>query len=141
MLLITSLDTRRWVIPKGNPIRGLAAHEAAAREAFEEAGIDGIADPVPIGRYGYGKRRRNGRIRAALVEVFPLAVAGRHAVWPEQHQRDTRWFGIAEAAAAVDEPELKALIVRFGGMTGPSRGRRLLDWLAALLRWPVRRPA
>src|SRR4051794_36610423 len=32
VLLITSRETRRWVLPKGNPIRGLASHEAAAHE-------------------------------------------------------------------------------------------------------------
>src|SRR3546814_5625705 len=50
ILLITSRETRRWIIPKGNPIRGLEAHQAAAREAFEEAGISGIACPAAIGQ-------------------------------------------------------------------------------------------
>src|SRR3546814_18246322 len=56
ILLITSRETRRWIIPKGNPIRGLEAHQAAAREAFEEAGISGIACPAAIGHYTYEKQ-------------------------------------------------------------------------------------
>lgn len=113
ILLITSRETRRWVIPKGNPIRGLQSHQAAAHEAFEEAGISGIACPTPLGIYHYDKRRANGSIRDARVEVFPLAVVSQFADWPEMHERETRWTSPAEAAAAVDEPELKAIIAAF----------------------------
>ena len=113
VLLITSRGTRRWVIPKGNPIRGLSAHLAAAHEAFEEAGISGVAEVEPIGSYGYDKVRRNGSTRAARVEVFPLAVHGRADDWPEQHERESKWFSLSEAAAAVEEPELKAIIAGF----------------------------
>jgi 8-oxo-dGTP pyrophosphatase MutT (NUDIX family) len=74
ILLITSRDTRRWIIPKGNLIRGLDPHQAAAHEAFEEAGISGIAYPSALGTYHNGKRRRNGSVRPTEVEVFPLAV-------------------------------------------------------------------
>src|SRR3546814_12984086 len=56
ILLITSRETRRWIIPKGNPIRGLEAHQAAAREAFEEAGISGIACPSAIGQRSEERR-------------------------------------------------------------------------------------
>src|SRR5579864_7278170 len=41
VLLITSRETHRWVIPKGWPIKGKSAWKSAAREAFEEAGIQG----------------------------------------------------------------------------------------------------
>ena len=63
ILLITSRDTRRWVIPKGNRIKGLAGHRAAELEAFEEAGIHGIACPASLGRYSYDKRKRSGAAR------------------------------------------------------------------------------
>ena len=76
VMLITSRETRRWVLPKGNPIRGLASHEAAAHEAFEEAGVSGIPCPTPLGQYAYWKRRRNGQIKRATVALFPLAVTG-----------------------------------------------------------------
>jgi 8-oxo-dGTP pyrophosphatase MutT (NUDIX family) len=92
ILLITSRDTGRWVIPKGNRIKGLAGHRAAEVEAFEEAGIHGIACPAPIGRYSYDKRKRSGKSREANVEVFPLAVTGHLTQWPEKGQRELRWF-------------------------------------------------
>ena len=113
ILLITSRDTRRWVIPKGNRVKGMAGHRAAELEAFEEAGIHGIACPAPLGRYRYDKRRRKGDTREAMVEVFPLAVTGQLPQWPEQGQRELRWFPVAEAAKAVDEPDLQSIIAAF----------------------------
>ncbi len=40
ILLITSRETKRWVVPKGNPLSGMTRHAAAAVEAEEEAGGD-----------------------------------------------------------------------------------------------------
>ena len=72
--LITSRDTRRWVLPKGNRIRGLKSHEAASHEAFEEAGLVGIACPYAIGAYQYRKNRKDGSSRSATVDIFPFSV-------------------------------------------------------------------
>eukprot|EP01037_Dinobryon_pediforme_P043882 gene43882-55248_t len=59
VVLMTSRETRRWVIPKGWPITGLKNHEAAAREAFEEVGLVGAIGKKPIGSYQYFKRMPN----------------------------------------------------------------------------------
>ena len=91
-MLITSRTTRRWIIPKGNPIAGLAPHEAAAQEAFEEAGLTGITCPTALGRFRYIKRRRVRGDREMSVAVFPLAVVGQAEYWPERDERETRWF-------------------------------------------------
>jgi uncharacterized protein Yka (UPF0111/DUF47 family)/ADP-ribose pyrophosphatase YjhB (NUDIX family) len=112
-MLITSRETRRWVLPKGNLIKGLAWHEAAAHEAYEEAGVSGIACPTAIGEYRYAKRRKNGTTRDVSVAVFPLAFTGQADEWPEQDERDTRWFGLRQAASAIDEPDLSELISGF----------------------------
>jgi predicted phosphate transport protein (TIGR00153 family) len=112
ILLITSRDTGRWVIPRGNPMPSLPPRQAAIQEAFEEAGLTGIVGAEEIGAYGYQKKRK-GAIVPARVHIFPLQVTVQSRQWPERHQRETRWFGRAEAAAAVDEPELKALILGF----------------------------
>src|SRR5688500_614413 len=106
-VLITSRDTRRWVIPRGNRIPGLSPWQSAAQEAFEEAGLTGIVDPQEIGSYHYDKRRRNGAAVAAEVHVFPLRTTIQSSHWPERDQRDTGWFTRAEAAAKVDEPGLR----------------------------------
>jgi predicted phosphate transport protein (TIGR00153 family) len=113
VMLITSRETQRWVIPKGNPIKGLRAHEAAAQEAYEEAGVEGIPCPTVVGAYTYTKRRKTGVARSITVDVFPFSVTGQAEEWPEQDERTTAWFTLPNAAAAVDEPELKGIIARF----------------------------
>jgi predicted phosphate transport protein (TIGR00153 family) len=116
VMLITSRETRRWVLPKGNLIKGLDWHQAAAQEAFEEAGINGIPCPTAIGEYRYAKRRKDGTTRDVSVAVFPLAFLDQAAEWPEQDERETRWFGLREAARAIDEPVLAQLV---GGFRAP----------------------
>lgn len=113
ILLVTSRRTRRWVIPKGWPIAGLSPHEAAAQEAFEEAGVQGSVDASAAGHFHYVKRRKGRLPRMCRVEVFALKVESEAAVWPEKSERSRRWFSATAAADAVDEPELKALIQRF----------------------------
>ncbi|OHT22166.1 putative pit accessory protein [Sphingomonas haloaromaticamans] len=141
-MLITSRDTGRWVIPKGNPIRGLDPHRAAAHEAYEEAGVSGIPCPSALGTYRYRKRKNNGESRNATVAVFPLAVLKQAEEWPEQDERETRWFTLAEAADAVAEPQLKQLIAGFRAPVAPAglleRGLACVrNWGATIpmLRW------
>jgi 8-oxo-dGTP pyrophosphatase MutT (NUDIX family) len=136
VVLITSRETRRWVIPKGWPIKGLSPARSAAREAFEEAGLEGVVSDRSIGTFQYRKRLRDGTSVACDVEVFPLEVTGQRESWPEQGQRDIRWFDVNEAAAAVDEPELARMLRSFG-VAHPSR--RVPAWLGGLLRWVATR--
>ncbi len=114
ILLITSRETRRWVVPKGNPLTGMARHASAAIEAEEEAGVIGAVCPTPIGSYQYRKRRANGASVMLDVEVFPLAVTTELAEWKESDERERQWFPFDAAASAVDEPDLQALIRSFG---------------------------
>ncbi|WP_428630418.1 DUF47 family protein [Sphingopyxis sp.] len=114
IMLITSRETKRWVIPKGNPLTGMERHAAAAVEAEEEAGVIGAVCPTSIGSYEYRKRRANGASIMYNVEVFPLAVTRELADWKEMDERDRRWFSFDAAAAAVEEPDLQALIRSFG---------------------------
>lgn len=114
ILLITSRGTGRWVVPKGKPINGLPPHASAAVEAEEEAGVLGAACPTPIGSYRYRKRRNSGASVWTDVDVFPFAVTEELDSWDEQHQRERRWFSLAEAAERVDEEDLRALIRSFG---------------------------
>ncbi len=110
ILLISSRDTGRWVIPKGWPIAGLSPSQAAAREAFEEAGLGGQISKKPIGNFEYSKRLDNGSVLPCKVDVYSLEQMIQHQTWPEQGQRRMQWFPVAEAANAVQEPELKAII-------------------------------
>jgi 8-oxo-dGTP pyrophosphatase MutT (NUDIX family) len=114
IILITSRETKRWVLPKGWPMKGRTAREAAAIEAHEEAGLDGPVSEQPIGSYRYDKRLKDGNARPVEVSVFPLRVETLSDDWPEKDQRRREWFSPAVAAALVEEPELKALIMAFG---------------------------
>lgn len=116
ILMITSRETRRWVVPKGGRMAGKTDAEAAAQEALEEAGVKGQVDPRSIGVFRYAKRLKNDTERRCVVSVFPLEVLIQLGAWPEAHQRDRRWMTPAEAADAVDEPDLAALIRGFAAM-------------------------
>jgi 8-oxo-dGTP pyrophosphatase MutT (NUDIX family) len=113
VLLISSRETHRWVIPKGWPMKGRKPHAAAAREALEEAGVAGRIAKKPVGSYQYVKRLKNGAPLICTVEVFPMMVSRQRNRWAEQDQRTVRWFPAEEAAMAVEEPELQALIDAF----------------------------
>jgi uncharacterized protein len=115
ILLITSRERKRWVVPKGNPIPFLLNYESAAREAFEEAGVEGRIATMPIGSFRYLKRRRAGALAPAIVNLYPLLVTRQADAWPERGQRTLRWFSRAEAAEAVEEPELSVIILSFSG--------------------------
>lgn len=112
VLLVTSRDTKRWVLPKGWRERGVEGWEQAAREAHEEAGLIGKIRQRAVGHYRYDKRLRGGRIVPCRVDVFPLEVTGRLDNWPERAQREAAWFTPAEAAAKVDEPGLAEILLR-----------------------------
>jgi 8-oxo-dGTP pyrophosphatase MutT (NUDIX family) len=110
VLLVTSRGSKKWVIPKGWPIRKLAPHATAAREAYEEAGIEGVIRPKsPIGRYQYSKRV-DANVLEIRVKVFILWVARQLETWPEQTERQTRWFSPDEAAQAVEGEQLAMLL-------------------------------
>ena len=125
VLLATSRETRRWVIPKGWPMKGLKPHKAAAQEAFEETGAVGQPSKDAIGAYVYWKRLKETFV-LCRVKVFPLRVEHLEEVWSEQHERERRWFAQGEAAARVEEPGLRALVAGFvpaAKTKGPKAGK------------------
>lgn len=113
ILLITSRDTGRWVIPKGWPMKKRTDWEAAAREAWEEAGVEGRVSQTSIGVYTYRKFLPGGGYIPCAVRVFPLEVRALRREYPETAQRLSRWFSPRKAARRVHEPDLAALIRGF----------------------------
>jgi 8-oxo-dGTP pyrophosphatase MutT (NUDIX family) len=109
VLLVTSRETKRWLIPKGWPMKGKKPHKAAAQEAAEEAGVKGDIKQKPIGHYDYWKRRA-AHFDLCRVDVYPLEVSKQLSSWREKGQRDARWFEVEEAAHQVLEPALAELI-------------------------------
>ena len=113
VLLITTLRTRRWIVPKGWPAAELSAQACAAREALEEAGVCGIAGDKSIGAFRYAKHRKGGEIVSCKVEVFALEVTAQRRAWVEKGARECRWCSAADAMALVSEPGLRQIIARF----------------------------
>ncbi len=112
-LLVTSRETRRWVIPKGWPMDHLADFNAARLEAFEEAGVRGHVRRVALGSYDYDKRMKDGSINRCRVHVHALEVTESEKKWPEKNERKREWFPREDAAWHVDEQGLKDIIRRF----------------------------
>jgi hypothetical protein len=109
-MLITSRETKRWVIPKGWPMAGKKPHRVAEIEAFQEAGVKGVVAKKPIGAYPYPKVLSNGEERICLIEVYPLRVTLETRKWREKAERRRVWFPAAEAAEVVDEGGLALII-------------------------------
>jgi hypothetical protein len=115
VLLVTSRDTGRWILPKGNIEPGEDERTAALREAAEEAGIWGEVGDAIAGTYRYRKLRSDGKSSAITVSVWPLHVAKIADDWPEADQRSRIWLPPEDAAHAVQEPELQRLLERWRG--------------------------
>lgn len=117
VLLITSRETGRWVIPKGWPMEGRTGHEAAAIEAWEEAGIKGEVGTAKLGDFTYDKiLKRDTKQEMAqpcVVQVFPLEVSKVSNQFAEMRQRRRKWFAPEKAARKVVEDELKAILAGF----------------------------
>ncbi|MFQ1699096.1 NUDIX hydrolase [Loktanella agnita] len=110
--LITSRTRKRWIIPKGWPMHKQTPAEAAAAEAFEEAGLSGDSSDQCIGAYSYAKPL-HGNVAPFIAMVYPVHVRNVHSTWPEQHQRRRKWFSQKKAVKKLSEPELKHIVANF----------------------------
>ena len=113
ILLVTSRETRRWVTPKGGRMAGKTDAEAAAQEALEEAGVEGVVAGAPLGTFRYLKVLKRRAPRWCVVALYGLEVTAVHRAWEEQAERERVWLSRDEAADRVDEPDLKVLIAGF----------------------------
>jgi 8-oxo-dGTP pyrophosphatase MutT (NUDIX family) len=126
VLLVTSRETRRWILPKGWAKKGVKPHEMAAIEAFEEAGVRGVISKHPIGTYRYEKRLTDSKSVECEVTVFPMEIHEELESWPERNERERRWLSAGEAAYLISESGLVAMLLQLGlpSDKGPSAGRR-----------------
>ena len=111
VLMVTSRDTGRWVMPKGWMMDGKKPWTAAEIEALEEAGAEGKIGKTPIGAYHYDKILDDGEALPCRVTVYPMQVSKLKRKWKERDQRKRRWFRLRAAAARVAEPELAELLL------------------------------
>ena len=105
ILLITSRHRKRWIIPKGIIDYGFSPQDSAENEANEEAGIEGIIDPLQIGEYQFLKW--GGRV---TVKVFLFMVTHEHDDWPESSFRQRKWVSVEEAEQLVDLEGLRKIL-------------------------------
>lgn len=113
VLLITSLNSKRWIMPKGWPEPDMTAAESAAREAFEEAGVTGKIDELPVGTYHYLKEKKDGSGLPCSVDVFALAVTRQLPDWPEKGARALAWVPLDQAITQVGELGLRQVLKDF----------------------------
>ena len=112
VLMVTSRDTGRWVVPKGWTMKGVKPWAAAAIEAMEEAGARGHIAREVFGTYSYDKILEDGAAQPCRVRVYPMVVERLKDDWKEKAERERRWFPLPEAAKLVDEPELSRMLTR-----------------------------
>lgn len=111
VLLVTSRDTGRWILPKGWPMKDKTCGEAALQEAWEEAGVkSATVSDDPIGTYSYDKRLDNGAVEPLDMLVYSADVHDLSEDYPECHQRKRKWFSPEDAADKVNEPQLKQIL-------------------------------
>jgi 8-oxo-dGTP pyrophosphatase MutT (NUDIX family) len=97
-LLVRTRDGCRWTFPKGSSEPGLTSAQAAALEAFEEAGVHGRIEQNSFARYAAQKYSNSKRssfkkeviVNAHLCQVLRLAR-------PKEPNRDRTWFSAKEA--------------------------------------------
>ncbi|WP_420586471.1 NUDIX hydrolase [Ruegeria sp.] len=117
ILLITTRKSGRWIIPKGWLIKGLSPSGTAQQEAWEEAGVRGTCNEVPLGQYFYQKRRAKKGDVVCAVDVFPLLVQSSASRFPECGQRQKCWVSPEKAALRVNSPDLALLFRKLGPVT------------------------
>ena len=109
--MVTSSSGRRWVLPKGRIEVKQSAAEAAAAEAWEEAGLVGQVTAESVGTYGYEKYGQR-----YTVQVFVMQVDSARTTWPERHMRTREWVTPEEAISRIEEPELRAMVATVCGV-------------------------
>jgi 8-oxo-dGTP pyrophosphatase MutT (NUDIX family) len=110
VLMVTSRDTGRWVMPKGWTMNGKKPWAAAEIEALEEAGAVGFIASQAIGSYTYKKKLDDGSSLKCEVDVYPMVVEHLKRNWKERNERKRRWFSAKGAAKRVNEPKLAKLL-------------------------------
>ena len=112
ILLITSRDTGRWIVPKGWPINGKSGAQSALQEAWEEAGVSQAdIEAEPTGFYAYDKDINDGLSLPVVTQVYLTKVRNIEDDYPEAEERTRSWFTPAEAADLVAEPELAEILL------------------------------
>lgn len=88
-ILLVESTRSGWVIPKGGIASNLTPLQSALKEAWEEAGVKGIAKKKRIGIYTYSKYGVE-----YSVKVFLMYVNRVYSRYPEQRTRKRKWVAL-----------------------------------------------
>ena len=107
ILLITSLKSKRWILPKGYIEFNLSPFESAKKEAYEEAGVTGANETVEVGSL---KMKRP--IGLCNIIIYSMEVLEVLDDYPEKDLRKRKWFSVKEAAESISFPEVSEMILQ-----------------------------
>lgn len=117
VLLVTTQNTRRWIVPKGWPEEGRTPQESAAREGYEEAGVKGAVADEAVGVFSHKKQLKSGQTITCRIRVYSMEVSDIADDWPEKSARQAKWCPVDEALMLVEESGLRRIIARFSRAT------------------------
>jgi phosphohistidine phosphatase len=108
ILVISSSKRKHFVVPKGIKDPGLTPQASAAKEAREEAGVEGRVGDDPIGSYAYGKWGST-----CTVDVYPMEVTEviSEDKWEERH-RGRQWVSPEQAIGRLKQKDLAPMVER-----------------------------
>src|SRR5271165_2991856 len=112
--LLVRTRSGRWTFPKGGVDGDATNAEAAASEAYEEAGVKGTIERDPFHWYFHSKR---DRIRAsrAVVPVHAHLCEVERLVAPKEDHRNPTWFNADKARRRLRQnraPEFASEVVQ-----------------------------
>ncbi|RWX26773.1 NUDIX hydrolase [Rhizobium leguminosarum] len=119
ILFVGSRRNGRWGIPKGHLDEGETSSAAALREAFEEAGVEGVVDKTVFGTFSYRKDTSPNQYHVAVHLLQVSRIADK---FPEKDVRKTRWFPLESALRQAAQPGLRMLLASLEGRL-PMAGR------------------
>ncbi len=108
LLIITSRNGRKWIFPKGIIEPDLTSEASAAKEAYEEAGVEGEVFPKSMAAYTYTKWRDKCRVELYMMNVKKILKK-----WPESDFRERRWVSFEEALNLVQPNTLRKALRKF----------------------------
>lgn len=112
VLLIQSTRRKGWVLPKGGWEIDEEITEAAAREAWEEAGIT-IQIDYDLGEIAESRPHKKSSKDRSLYHFYEATVLKEEVEWPEKHKRERQWFTFTQAKEALSaRPELLEALSR-----------------------------
>jgi len=98
-------QNNNWIFPKGKIALGMSAHDSAAKEAFEEAGVIGQISPTQFGTYQQNKWGSRMQVHVYTMEVTEIL-----DTWDEMRDRDRLILPLDEAIQLVQSSQKHILV-------------------------------